>query len=370
MNTFATIPALIKNASRFHAAVAALRDAQKEGSIPNARFIEHKDAISRAVENAWDAVRHGHGMGAWADQPVSFREWRAAAPLSSGVTQLAKALRKWLMKRPVGNDTKAYADRVIAFMREVEVLGALLDDMKTKAVKRAPGKTEAERQAERFTPPPATTAATIRVRDMLMETVNAQFEALIVSFTQRYESEIARFVEQRDKRLVEIAASDKPTRIYPLSFYLRDARYADGSFLSRVLVTTENYREITPRVRDDAAQIVAEMACKDAEEVRAAFVAKNLRKVVSIIERKEKASPLTVCEAIKQTVLLSGFEGTFRVGFEDGSGFWFTNSVVFKVSVLGTPFHQFPLRFHDVVLAGGVKMPQPSEERMNKVFAA
>ncbi len=114
---------------------------------------------------------------------------------------------------------------------------------------------------------------------------------------------------------------------------------------------------------------MAEQARAEAEAVRDLFVAKNLRKIASVVEAKERESAMTVCKALAHTVSLAGLSGTFRVAFADGSGFDFANSVVFKTSPLGKRFNQFPLTFHDVVLADGTKMPRPSEERMNAVFA-
>jgi hypothetical protein len=55
--------------------------------------------------------------------------------------------------------------------------------------------------------------------------------------------------------------------------------------------------------------------------------------------------------------------------FADGSRFLVHNDVVHKFSSRGRPFAQFPTTFHDVVLADGTRMKNPSEAKMKKEFA-
>lgn len=355
-------------AARVRLAIAALEAGKAAGSIPNPAFVEAKDMISRMVDEAWSDLYSTVNAGSYHTQPTHIREWLGKHPFPYiGVSRFGAALEKWLKDRPVDANLDGFVQQGVVMMREVKALGALLDEMKGKAVKRQP-KAEGEAEA-RFKAPPVSTEATRQVKTMLETLVNGQFEALVAAFETRYRNEIARFVKVRDEKLAEIAASDKPKRIYPLSFYARQNSGVNMNFLSKVLDTVADYREITPVVRDDAEQITAATARADAEEVREFFVAKNLRKIVSIIEAKEKVGvAMTSCKPIAHTISLGGLEGAFVVDFADGSGFRFNNAVVFKVSIHGTPFNQFPLTFHDVKLPGGVKMPRPSEERMNTVF--
>lgn len=117
--------------------------------------------------------------------------------------------------------------------------------------------------------------------------------------------------------------------------------------------------------KQNAAEIIADKATKMAELVRESFVAKNLKKLDSIVERKGDLKEAVIVSGDLST---SGLEGTLRFTFKDGSAFTCRNSVVFAYSVHGTPFNRFPLTFHNVTLADGTKMKSPSEEKMNTEF--
>lgn len=312
-------------------------------------------------------VRRSEPSSADVPETVSRFLWDVAF-INGGIHGWHKTLAKRLAKAPQHETVKPLVEAMTRFHAEVEPIAkafAFFAADKSRIVKRQP-KSEEERKAA-FAPPPATTASLLQVKTMLETLVNDQFEALVKRMAERYADMVSRFIEKRDQRLAEIAASDKPNRPYRLVDYLREARGANGSFLSKVL-DGDDYGRGTPQVKADAEQIIAGIARADAEEVREFFVAKNLRKIVSIIEAKEKQAAMTECRVVKHTLSIGGLEGAFVVAFADGSGFAFSNAVVFKVNSYGTAFNQFPLTFHDVKLAKGVKMPRPSEARMNTVF--
>jgi hypothetical protein len=122
-------------------------------------------------------------------------------------------------------------------------------------------------------------------------------------------------------------------------------------------------------IATEAPAIMQTRATKQAEEIRDMFVAKNLRKIVSIVEAKEAAgAALTDLAVVSRQIEIGGFTGHFHAAFADGSSFDFANSVVWVMNQQGTQFNRYPLIFHNVKLAGGVKMPRPSEARMNQVF--
>lgn len=114
---------------------------------------------------------------------------------------------------------------------------------------------------------------------------------------------------------------------------------------------------------DDKA--IEKIAKREAENMKEAFLMKNVDKLANILEKKGelKGKP-------KHTSYRKGdFFGSMRVEFKDGSGFTVVNKVVTKVNFHGTWFHQFPTTFHNVVMPDGSKMKQPSEKRMIEVFA-
>lgn len=66
--------------------------------------------------------------------------------------------------------------------------------------------------------------------------------------------------------------------------------------------------------------------------------------------------------------LAGAVNSTLFVEFEDGSKFFVETSVEYAVSVNGTYFARYPLRFKDVVFADGSEMKNPSEEKIVKEF--
>ncbi len=91
-----------------------------------------------------------------------------------------------------------------------------------------------------------------------------------------------------------------------------------------------------------------------------------MRKIAAIVDTKGNLQESTV---ISCSVTERGMLGTLRFAFSDGSAFQAQKSVVLSHSIHGKPFLRFPLTFHDVQMPDGKPMKQPSEERMNTVFA-
>jgi hypothetical protein len=121
-----------------------------------------------------------------------------------------------------------------------------------------------------------------------------------------------------------------------------------------------------PVVKANAEDKLRAMAVKDADEIRDAFVYKNAKKIVSIIDAKNNFKAIDI---ISDSISLGGLRSTLRLTFDDGSEFTAKLQAVFSTSVHGKHFLRHPLTFHDVKLPGGAKMGQPSEERMNEIFA-
>ena len=108
---------------------------------------------------------------------------------------------------------------------------------------------------------------------------------------------------------------------------------------------------------------------RDALEKR--FLHKAVLKLSHIVELKgnlDQIHPLPT-----RPIQIHQGTGTIECGFKftfgDGSEFTVVNKVVVKSSYTGKAFEQFPTTFHDVKLADGKPMKQPSEEKMVKEFA-
>jgi hypothetical protein len=133
---------------------------------------------------------------------------------------------------------------------------------------------------------------------------------------------------------------------------LRPGHYASGQ---AYVATPKSY------AKSDA------IALKEAQDIRAQFLYKNLVKLTPLLEAKGDTQFANVQELGQFD--LESLEGDFRVEFHDGSSFRLHNAVVFVTNQFDTHFCRFPTTFHDVVMPGGAPMPSPSEERMHMVFA-
>lgn len=390
-------------ADRFAQALPLLAQGLADGAIANQDFIQAKDSVNRALERAWEAIEDQNRdlFNMYARERNGEKIDEKMMSLMGGVFYpqahtMAGQLKK-LEKLP--NDRAV--EIALKFWREVQPLGAAINALKDKVVKRQP-KSEEEKRAERFTPPRASTKAAEQVHALLEEVVNMHFEALVTSFTTRYMRSLNDFMKAQkaaegDKTKNEPRQS-KPNgeRDYESYYSLRwhctvnkeeiERNYTEKrsvfnrekpmvaagtvALLSHVMKPGwvngyhSEYREM---VDPDAPAKLAEKARKDADELRQMFIVKNLKKLVSIVEGKGDGQ-MVEAKVIDSTVRLDSLEGVFYFAFADGSSFTAKNSVVWSTSTLGKEFARFPLTFHGVKLAGGVNMGSPSEKRMNTVF--
>ena len=119
----------------------------------------------------------------------------------------------------------------------------------------------------------------------------------------------------------------------------------------------------------DYKGILRKVADKNADFVQRVYLYKNVSKLAVIIERKNNlaGNPEILTAGIMPGG--QGFHGEVRFNFTDGSSFVVRNKVVYKTSFHGRNFAQYPTTFHHVTMPDGKAMSQPSEERMNEVFA-
>lgn len=117
---------------------------------------------------------------------------------------------------------------------------------------------------------------------------------------------------------------------------------------------------------DFKAALVA-LAEKDAAELREAFISKVVRKLAPIVEAKGNLASVT---EVSNTIQVGRMSGMLAIAFTDGSRFVVDNNLVYSSSVRNREFMRFPLTFHDVILADGIRMKKPSEERMHSIFCA
>lgn len=168
------------------------------------------------------------------------------------------------------------------------------------------------------------------------------------------------------------AAADERGGKLPVDTYYRAVlkyqKVPGGSLLFRLVESSGPYGDKTYKARPDAEKVIHERAVAEADEVRNQFLYKNGLKLGAIVNAKDKAGvKLTGAKIVKTG--RGTYEGDILFTFADGSSFVVRNQTVGKQNAQGTFFYQFPTTFHDVVLPDGKPMSEPSEERMQKVFA-
>lgn len=331
-----------KQQARLQAAIATAEAARTAGSIANVDFKQAKETINRALDYACEP----HGPVGW----KYAERWNYAHPQLHTIAGYVKKLR------PDDDDATR------AFLTEIAPLGELFSALKDMVSKRQPKATSDDPRDPRYVPPTVTGIAAKKVYALLTDLVADNFNALVQVFATGMKRQVTTFLAAKQK------AADEG-RTLSLHRYAKDQN-ADMNFLSRV-THDDRPRSMEVLINADADETIQKIATRNAEEIREMFVAKNLSKIVSIMDAKDKAGvALSEIKVIGHSISIGGLTGEFHAGFADGSSFDFTNSVVWVQNSRGTTFNRFPLRFHNVKLAGGVKMPSPSEERMNTVFVA
>lgn len=357
-----------KRVAAFEREVQELSQYVANGAIPNPKYADLKRSLSRVIEQAYDSEIHDRFVLGKSNQ-LTDAERDVFTYVSAPAPHTIASWKKKLAKLPQNDMVTA----TNAFIAEIEPICNLLIAAKNLVVKRQAKSTE-ENPRAKYVAPEASKSGMKKVHDLLMSISDQARDNLIRYFQDRYQRMLdAYLVTQSD--LIEKSKSpdQKIARDAnsPYAIYRgRDARRINMEAYEIVSALTEKKYDFDLRrdvyaPKPEAAERIIERATKVADEIREAFVNKNLMKLDSIVERKDN---LETAEVIGQSISMQGLEGSLRFVFADGSSFVCRNTVVFAYSVHGTPFYRFPLTFHNVVLPTGEKMKQPSEEKMNLQF--
>lgn len=358
-----------KQLERLEAALTTWRESQAEGGIDNPRFVETKEAISRALENAWHALPRDDAY--INTLPDAQRDALDTIP-SPNLSNLAGRLKR--VEKTPHSSTR---DALVEFLKEIVPLGEAYAFLKANTRKRQV-KTEEQREAERFIPPPSSSQAVAKVRQVLEHAIDRAYTGLVERYTLANRRVIESYLAAQQKALADPERHGKsygPTAHFSENDSRGREKVVDPigvAFLSCVLSydyerTAHSNHTIVYKVNEDTWTTSDNEAVKQAKLVRDQFLYKNLVKLTPVLEAKGDAA----FESIKEVYQFSlgDMRGEFEARFNDGSSFRLRNEVVFVVNNHGTEFNRFPTTFHDVVLPGGQPMPSPSEERMHTVFA-
>lgn len=114
-------------------------------------------------------------------------------------------------------------------------------------------------------------------------------------------------------------------------------------------------------LKQDVEAVIARCAEQFASDMVMEFVQKTGSKLSGIVQKKQSGHLVTISGS-------SLHDHWMHFAFEDGSSFDVQSQVVWKTSVNGVFFHQFPTCFRNVVLSNGTRMALPSEAKMKERF--
>jgi hypothetical protein len=344
-----------KKLVQFNRLITTIKASLAAGSITNPIFNDTKSALNRLLDDAWEArisSRYTYA-GLYRSLPPAVLEFyhSISYPQLHTITSVLNKVTTTKLAHPMIDDMRT-------FLSEMVPLQIMINQLKPMIVKRA---AKTDQRDPRFVSPAASTMASKRVHALLTSVMADSYEGLVQALKAGMMRKLAAF-----QAAAKVAADNGKT--LTLRGYAKQVRGADVNFLTRVTYD-DRPRSLKVLISDDADQTITHLAKRHADELREMFIAKNLRKIVSIMDAKENSGiALSEIKVISRNISIGGFTGEFHAAFVDGSCFDFTNSIVWSQSVYGKVFNRFPLTFHNVRLANGEKMAQPSEERMNTIF--
>lgn len=328
--------------------------ARKE--IPNALYKDIKDDLTRVIGHVFD-MHEDPDLNDMIEWRRERSEWTITYEIEQPgqINHVAGKLKKAQAALPsatrsggdIGANDVIYLNWLISRAREVMPLITKLESM--TPVKRAPKAPEDVQQ--KYISPMVSREDGKAVYDVLF-----------------------RLTEKLKKEYADMVAAGYIKRVQNYVADVRKGRERDrahGGILSiqklwdirRVLSEIER----TPKSKYKA--IAKEIASEEADVMQQQFLVKNAKKLGSIVIAKKVGLKVGgKPKILSATASRGALEGDIAIEFADKSSFRVTNKIIIKYTTYGRPFPQFPTTFHDVILPGGVRMRQPSEERMNTIF--
>ncbi|WP_432262844.1 hypothetical protein [Cupriavidus sp. TMH.W2] len=334
----------------FTEALHSVAQGLRMDAIPNPVMKDAKDSVNRVLHDGHKDLLYHFFYSDYpnpAPEPVSDIIYGGILYVHLVPGRLAK-LDKLDVNHPA-------VDKGKAFYRELLPLSQAFEILKAKVVKKNAPKPVEERK-EAFQAPRASNKTVEMVFGLLKDITDQKYQEVKEAHKKWARRLLTAYMEY-------VASEEKPKD--PYRYY---ARQPEERALIAALVqdniTRANPKAIT--VRDDVEEILEWKATKHADAVRATFLSRNLHKVAAIVDAKGN---FTEAKVLHVEASADGLRGSIRFKFEDGSDFVIKKSSVWSTSIHGRHFLRFPLTFHDVTMPDGSPMKQPSEERMNLIFA-
>jgi hypothetical protein len=256
------------------------------------------------------------------------------------------------------DQTNPVARAATKLCQEVAPLVPVMTMLKTLIVK---GRKPNPDAPQPYVPPAASKATIDQLTNILNEITSDNYQALVTS-TQNWLTKL--LDAYADKRETMLQANPK-AKATPRTLYKNDQGAA------HILDQLTDWQTGAVKPTDECTRIIKSLSEKSATQMMSGFKEKNLAKLSPIIGEKNNLSEVL---KLRAAVRDRTFEGTLKLEFEDGSNFVVNSQVVWAYHNGGNFGRggwvmRYPTTFHDVILSNGEKMSQPSEEKMNEVFA-
>lgn len=346
--------------AKFAEQIERLRGFQEGQPFAAAHLKDLKGSFSSAFDDVWKLLigdrclailRRAAAFGRVAEEDLKDLYYGGPSGLHT-VTAVGKRVAKFQAKYP----DHEIGRNAAAIIREFAAIAAAVDSLKGKESKRQPR--AAEPGEEGFIPPLPSTAAEAAVRDALMSITEKHKKLLFETLAGNYTKWCEDFDKKERSRMARVASGEESA----------SNRRDDGPprlpIMQKTFSAHRMHKAVFYLLNDGYRDVILKEAGRDADFCQQVFVYKNLSKLASIVDAKV----LSGVEIIGSDLRLDRIEGRLRVTFDDGSSFEANNSVVLSRSVLGNPFLRHPLTFHEVILADGSRMSQPSYEKMHDEF--
>ena len=328
------------------------------GEIQNARFNNAREMFGRLAEIAYRQV--------FVDPFLYNREYRSQLPEEQrnlledmdGYVQTNTAPKMLRQAAALGACAAGEAGRAV--LQEINDGYRLLKQAKAVAVKRRPA-APAPSAREIYSAPAASRTAMGEVSRILNELASESRTELVRIFSEAGITKLNRFLSKQDEMLAAGKAFS-PRRYFARGNSVDAAQVQE---LSRLIQRRTGGGQGYER-HPDAIARNREQAEKSADAYNDAFVEKTLSKLAPIIEGRGNFKEIV---EIARGISLKSMSARLRVIFEDGANFEARCQMVWSYTHQGTTYCRYPLTFHDVTLADGSRMKQPSEKSMNEEFA-
>lgn len=345
-------------ATKLKADVDVIKAAFAAGEIINTQVQPIKDHINYFVKAAFDAAIDWDELRG--DKEEQFHEIYGALSCWD-LRGMASSYKKLVKVSAASKATKVYKVAV-ELCEELMPLVKVMDHIKAITVKASVKKAEAK-----------------AAKNAETETYNKKFTdhkdvKKVVNLLKGQASAIEKELYETQLKYLNRIVADyqkhlKDGKSDYMEIYEKNPQY---KFTIQGLVKrvySKDYSMRAPKVFElekDWKAKIDESAKKTAADIVDHFVYKNSGKLSYIIFNKNNLKEVTLQNV---TVGRGAVEAQLHLVFADKSEFVADSSVVFAVSVLGKPFYRYPTIFKNVKLPDGSRLGQPSEQRMDEIFA-